>query len=246
MFTYVPEEKLLFSMDAFGQHYASEHRFDDEEPLDIIMQDAKIYYANIIMHLGKQIAKVLEKASAIEINMIAPSHGVIWRKNLDVILSSYNKWIECKAEKKVLVIYSTMWQSTEKMAYAIADGAAKNDDVSVKVLNIKANHITTIATEVLDAAAIAFGSPTLNMSIMPEAAQILTYLRGLKPANKSGIAFGSYGWAKAGSTQVEEYMKEMKINILSDPIVSQFSPTPEILDECRKAGELLADTAQKA
>lgn len=246
MFTYIPEDKLLFSMDAFGQHYASEHRFDDEEPLDTVMHEAKVYYANIVMHLGKQIAKVLERAGTIDINLIAPSHGVIWRKNIGTILSAYQNWVACKAAKKVLIIYSTMWNSTEKMAAAIADGASGIEGVSVKLLSTKTTHITDIATEILDAATVAFGSPTLNMTLMPEMAAALTYLKGLKPANKAGFAFGSYGWAQAGQKDIEEYLKEMNFDVLHEPVTAQYVPTTEVLDECRKAGELLAKAALKA
>ena len=242
MFTYVPENKLLFSMDAFGQHYASKHRFDDEEPLDVIMEEAKTYYANIVMLYGKQIAKVLDKASALEIDMIAPSHGVIWRKYLGTIVSAYREWVHCKPKPKVLVVYDTMWKSTEIMANAIMEGVSARG-IEVKVFNVRSNTKTEIATEVLDAAAIAFGSPTLNMTLMPEMAAVLTYLKGLRPINKAGFAFGSYGWAKSGANEVEEYLKVMKFELIREPIHSQFVPTPEILAECRAAGSAMAEIA---
>ena len=245
MFTYVPEAKLLFSMDAFGQHYASAHRFDDEESLAIVMQEAKTYFANIVMLYGKQITRVLEKASALDIEMIAPSHGVVWRENLGAIVSAYKEWVDCRPRAKVLVVYDTMWKSTEMMADAIAKGAIE-EDVEVKVFNVRTSNITILATEVLDAAAIAFGSPTLNMTLMPEMAAVLTHLKGLRPVNKSGFAFGSYGWAKAGAKDVEEYLKAMKFDIAREPIQAQFVPTSDVLNECRQAGGLLAQIARKA
>lgn len=245
MFTYVPEEKLLFSMDAFGQHYASARRFDDEEPFDVVIAEAKTYYANIIMLYGKQVAKTLEKLSGLDIDMIAPSHGVIWRSKVDTILAAYREWMESKPKAKVLVVYDTMWSSTEKLAIAIMEGAM-GQDVEVKLFNVRASNVTVLATEVLDAAAIAFGSPTLNTTLMPQMAAVLTYLKGLKPSGKAGFAFGSYGWAKGGAKDVEEYLKAMKFEILREPLQVQYVPTPEVLDECRAAGELLAQRALAA
>jgi flavorubredoxin len=242
MFTYVPEERLLFSMDAFGQHYASAHRFDDEEPLDVVMAEAKIYYANIVMLYGKPISQVLKRASTLDIEIIAPSHGVIWRKNLDTIISAYKNWVVCKPEAKVLVVYDTMWKSTEKMAHAILEGAMEQG-VDARLINIRISGTTVLATEVLDAAAIAFGSPTLNMTLMPQMAAGLTYLKGLKPVGKAGFAFGSYGWAKGGAKDIETYLEAMKFEILREPLQAQFVPGEEILKECRAAGRMLADKA---
>ncbi len=242
MFTYIPEEKLLFSMDAFGQHYASAHRFDDQESIEVIMQEAKTYYANIVMLYGKQIAKLLGRAADIEIEMVAPSHGVIWRSQIGTILAAYKEWSQCKVRPKVLVIYDTMWQSTEKMAQAILAGASR-PGIDTKLLNVRASNSTVIATEVLDAAAIAVGSPTLNMTIMPKVVEILAYLKGLRPAGKAGFAFGSYGWGQNGPKEVDTYLQAMKFEMLRDPLCAKFVPTAETLEECRKAGELLADKA---
>jgi len=242
MFTYVPEEKLLFSMDAFGQHYASHARFDDETDLNIVMAEAKTYFANIVMLYGRQISKVLEQASKLDIQMIAPSHGVIWRKNLASIISAYRDWVVCKSVPKVLVMYDTMWKSTEKMAGAIAEGVMQSN-VEVKVHNVRVTDITELATESLDAAVIVCGSPTLNTTLMPQMAAVLTYLKGLKPAGKAGFAFGSYGWGQNGPADVEKYLGEMKVNILRSPLVCRFSPSKEVLEECVEAGRVAAKEA---
>lgn len=242
MFTFLREEKLLFSMDAFGQHYASARRFDDEEPFDVVMAEAKTYYANIVMPYGKQVAKALDRVAGLGVEVIAPSHGVIWRKHRAAVLSSYEDWMAGKKKPKVLVVYDTMWKSTEQMAAAIVDGAAV-DGVEVKLMNVRAGDLTGLATEMLDAAAAAFGSPTLNSTLMPQMAAALTYLVGLKPSGKSGFAFGSYGWAKGGAKDVEDYLKAMKFEILREPLQSQYVPTAGILDECRAAGKMLARKA---
>ena len=245
MFTYIPEEKLLFSMDAFGQHYASSGRFDDEVNMVEVMQEAKTYYASIVMLYGRQIAKTLEAAAGLDIEMIAPSHGVIWRSHLAGILSAYAEWVLCKPAAKVLIIYDSMWGSTKMMAEAIAEGAAV-DGVEAKLLSVRASGLAEIATEVLDAAAIAFGSATLNMGMMPMMGAALTYLKGLRPAGKAGFAFGSYGWGKGGAEAVDEYLKTMNIEILRSPLKGQWRPSADALAECRAAGGMLADRAVAA
>lgn len=245
MFTYVQEEKLLFSMDAFGQHYASAFRFDDEEPLDVILHEAKAYYANIVMLYGRPISQTIERAAGLDIEMIAPSHGVIWRSHLKEVFEAYQKYVVCKPTPKVIVLYATMWKATEKMAEAILEGA-QECNVEARFYNVDSTHATRIVTEVLDCAAIAIGSPTLNNSLMPNMAGVLCYMSGLRPTNKRGFAFGSYGWSKrGGASAVEESMKEMKIEIMRDPLRSQYVPTEELLEECREAGRMMGKYAEQ-
>jgi flavorubredoxin len=244
MATYVPQEKLLFSMDGFGQHLAASNRFDDENPLDVIMAEAKSYYANILMLYGSPIGRTLEKAAGLDIEMIAPSHGVIWRKNLGAIISAYQRWIVQRPAAKVLVVYDSMWQSTAMMAQAIMEGAS-GEGVEAKLMHIRSTGNTRIVTEVLDAAAIAFGSPTLNGTMMPQVAATLTYLKGLKPAGKAGFVFGSYGWAKGAGKDMGEYLAAMKFDVLREPLLSQNVPGEEVLDECRAAGKMLAGKARE-
>ncbi len=246
MMTYVPEDKLLFSMDAFGQHYATSGRFDEDEPLSDIVYEATKYYANIIMPLGRQVVKAMEKAAKYDIEMIAPSHGIIWKKEIATIFELYTKWATYKSDKKVVIFYDSMWKSTDYMARAICEGALEVPGVEVKLYDVKATHITELATQIIDAAAFAAGSPTLNMTLMPKMAEALTYLKGLSPQNKLAFAFGSYGWAKkAGPHAVNEYLESMKIDLLCEPIQSQFRPTPEILDDLRQKGRELAEYAAK-
>jgi flavorubredoxin len=244
MFTYVPEEKLLFSMDAFGQHFSSAYRFDDEVDVDVVMEEAKKYYANIVMLYGKQTQKALAAAADLDIEMIAPAHGVIWRTNIGRIIAAYKEWTVCKPVPKVLVIYDTMWDSTKIMGEAIVDGAAENG-VDAKLIYVRATGLTEIATEALDASAFAFGSSTLNQNMMPMMAATLTYLKGLRPAGKVALAFGSHGWGKGGSEAIHEFIQTMGVEILRDPVKSKWRPTAETLQECREAGKLLADRARK-
>ena len=245
MFTYMPEEKILFPNDGFGQHYASSGRFDDEQPLDEIMCEAKSYYANILMLYGRSIARALEKASRLDIRMIAPSHGVIWRKNLGAILSAYQDWVKLKPQPKVVVMYDSIWKSTEQMAHAVAEGAMR-PGVEVKLHWVRATNMTDIAADVLDAAALAFGSPTLNSGMMPQMAALLTYLEGLRPAGKAVLAFGSYGWGKGGVAKMQAHLEAMQLVGVREPIQCPYVPTAAVLGECRAAGALLADKAAAA
>lgn len=245
MFTYVPEDKLLFSMDAFGQHFASAFRFDDEEPLDVILHEAKAYYANIVMLYGRPIAQTMERAAAMDIEMIAPSHGVIWRSHIKEVFAAYQKYVVCKPTPKVIVLYATMWNATEMMAQAILEGA-QECNVEARLYNVDSTHATRIVTEILDCAAIAIGSPTLNNTLMPNMAGVLCYMKGLRPTNKQGFAFGSYGWSRrGGASEVEDAMKEMKIELMREPIRAQYVPAPEILEECREAGRMLGRYAEQ-
>jgi flavorubredoxin len=245
MFTYVPEEKLLFSMDAFGQHYASAARFDDEETLDVVLHEAKTYFANIVMLYARPIRKTMEAAASLDIEMIAPSHGIIWRTHVDKILQAYYDWTHHKPRRKVLVVYDTMWKSTELMADAIVEGVLESD-VDVRVYNVNASHITELATEILESSGVAVGSPTLNMTLMPQMACLLTYWKGLRPVEKVGLAFGSYGWSKhGGPTEVESYLKEMKFDLVQSALHVQFVPSEEDLESCREAGRLLAQKAME-
>jgi flavorubredoxin len=243
MFTYVPEEKLLFSMDAFGQHYASAERFDDEVPADVLMDEAKTYYANILMPYGTAIGPCLAKLADLDVAMIAPSHGVVWRRDAARIVAAYRDWVVCRPKAKVLVLYDTMWESTARMAEAIVAGAAR-PGVETRLLHLRRDGLTRIAAELLDAAAVAIGCPTLNRGMMPAAAAALSYFAGLRPPGKLSVAFGSYGWGPGGPEAIHEAIQSLGWEILSGPIKSNYRPTPEVLDQCRQAGERRAEKAQ--
>jgi flavorubredoxin len=243
MFTYLPEESILFSMDAFGQHYATSQRFDDETSPGTVMDHAKAYYANIVMPYGKAVVGALEKASGLPIDMIAPSHGVIWRRGVGEILAAYRDWSVYRRQPKVLVVYDSMWESTDRMARAIMEGASQ-PGVHAMLINVRRSNLTRLASEVLDAATIAMGSSTLNRGMMPMVGAALTYLKGLRPAGKAGFAFGSYGWGKGGPEAVHEHLEAMKWEILRPPLKAQYRPTSDMLKECRQAGTMLGERAR--
>ncbi len=245
MATYVIEEEILFSMDAFGQHYASGFRFDDESDMCEVMQEAKTYYANIVLPYGRPVAATLARLGGLKLKLVAPSHGVIWRSHFAQIVEAYQAWMVCKPVKKVVVAYCSMWGSTRAMAEAVAAGAEELP-VDVKLINVDATSDTQIVTEVMDCAAFAAGSATLNMGIMPRMAATLTYLRGLKPVGKRSFAFGSYGWASKGCEEAAQYLQAMQAAPVCDPVNCRFAPDAETLAKCRAAGRALAEAAMQA
>jgi len=231
MLTYCPDEKILFSNDSFGQHLASSERFDDEYELDIIMEEAKKYYANIVLPYSMQVQNELKAASELDIEIVAPSHGIIFRKYIDKIVEKYKKWSSNKYDKKALIIYDTMWKSTKKIAYAVQNGFEENG-YNTRMLNLQYNHISDIMTEVLNAEYICIGSPTLNNNIMPTVASFITYLKGLAPRDRKGLAFGSYGWGGQSIGILHEELKDCGFDLLED-IKINYIPSEKQLDEIK-------------
>jgi len=229
MVTYCPDEKILFSNDAFGQHIASSERFDDEYPENIVMEEARKYYANIVLPYGKQVQKVLEAAAGLDFDTICPSHGVIWREFIPEIIAEYHKWASNEAEEKALIVYDTMWKSTEKMAMAIRE-AFEALDIPVHMANLQCNHISDIMTELIDTKYICVGTPTLNNNILPTVAAFLTYMKGLAPKERTGLAFGSYGWGGQSVGIVEDILKECGFELLPS-LKLQYIPSGNQLNE---------------
>ncbi|MDR1535573.1 MAG: FprA family A-type flavoprotein, partial [Planctomycetota bacterium] len=246
MMTHVPELGLLFSMDAFGQHFAGAARFDDETDSGAILDEAKTYYANIVAPHGKAVQRALDRLKGLGINMIATSHGVVWRKNVQTIVSAYRDWASHKTLPKVAVFYDSMWESTGRIAEAVIQGAAV-PGVETVLLHVRHSNLTRIATEFLDAAAFAFGSATLNNLPMPQAAAALNYLRGMNLPEKTGFAFGSHGWSgRTGADLVEEQIKAAGWAISRPVLKCPYRPSSEILSEAEAAGRELARIARSA
>ena len=241
MVSYIPEDKILLSNDAFGQHLASTGRFDDEVDQQKLWHEAVAYYANILMPLRSAVGRALKALEGVPIEIIAPSHGVIWRKDLEGILSRYVKWVEGYTKPKVIIAYDSMWDSTKIMAYAIAEGVA-SEGIECSVYNVTSNHRSDIITDILEARAVLVGSPTLNNHVYPSVAEFLAYMRGLKPMNKVGAAFGSYGWAGGAKRFVEEQMKLAGIELIENDIDFAYKPTE---DEWQKAYDFGVTVAKK-
>jgi flavorubredoxin len=239
MATYIKEDKLLLSNDAFGQHIASVEMFDEELGEDAIRW-AKIYYANILMPFGYLMKRKLREIEelGIKMEMIAPSHGIIW-KNPSRIIEAYKKWADFEAEDKLVIIYDSIYDSTTKLASAIAEGA--NSKVKVRLFHVGRDLWSEIMTEILDAKAVAIGSPTMHNKAYPSVSGFLTYMRGLKPKNKIGVAFGSYGWSGGAVKEINSVFEELKFEIM-EPLQVKYRPTE---DELSKAYELGVKIAEK-
>lgn len=235
MVTYIPEDKIIFSNDAFGQHIASSERFADELPLGIVMEEAQKYYANIVLPYGAQVKKALGALADLDLEIIAPSHGVVWRSHIPTIIDAYEKWCVNATDKKAVIIYDTMWNSTEAIAETIMD-AFESKGYKTRLFNLKNNHISDIMTEVIDAKYICVGSPTLNNNLMPNVASFLTYLKGLAPKDRIGLAFGSYGWGGQSIGQVEQYLKDCGFETLEN-IRIQYIPDEDQLEEIKETLE---------
>ena len=235
MVTWCPEDGILFSNDAFGQHLATTKRFDDENDLCEVMKQAKKYYANIVWPYGAQVQKAMGALSGLDIKLIAPSHGVMWRSHISEILEHYQAWSTYQTEEKAVVVYDSMWHSTEAMAREITDAFIR-EGVPAQLVDVKATHISDIMLYLCDARYVACGSPTLNSNMMPTMASFLTYMRGLSPRNEQriGIAFGSYGWAPLGPKQVFAEMENMKFDMACPVVAQQWIPSAENLAELQE------------
>ena len=241
MFTYLDVDELLFSQDAFGMHLATLERFADEIPVSTLEYEGATYYANIVLPYSPIVLKALEKvaASGLKISVIAPDHGPTWRKAIGWLIDLYKKWALQKPTAKAVVIYATMWHSTEKMARIISEALAQAG-VKVSLISMNETHRSEAVYEVLDAGALIVGSPTLNNNILPQMADVMTYLKGLKPVNKIGAAFGSFGWSGESVKHLEAMLKEMKVDIASESVAVKHVPGADELDQCQKLGKTVA------
>ena len=245
MFTYLEDEKILFSSDAFGQHYAGDVFFDDEIG-DEIMPHARKYYANILLHFSPRVQALLKDIGKLnlEIKMICPDHGILWRKDPEKIIAAYDKWSLQAPTRKIVVLFDTMWESTTKMARAITSGI-ESEQVNVRLMNTRKCHRSDIMTEIVDAGAIAVGSPTLNNSIFPVIADVMTYIKGLRPQNKLAVAFGSYGWSGEAVKILNKDFEDMKLDIVDPGVKVQYVPDETDIQKCFDLGVKLAKTLKE-
>uniref|UniRef100_A0A7C3N924 FprA family A-type flavoprotein n=1 Tax=candidate division WOR-3 bacterium TaxID=2052148 RepID=A0A7C3N924_UNCW3 len=231
MVTYLENRKILFSNDAFGQHYSSFYRFDFENPLDEIIYQAKKYYANIVLPYSQQVQTALNLLKDLEIKIIAPSHGIIWKENISNILKEYQNWSKDPSKKKVVIVYDTMWGSTEIMAKKYYEFFEK-EGYEVVLMSLKTNHISDIMTEVLDSSIIGIGTPTLNKQPLPSVSGFLTYLLGLNPKNKKFFIFGSYGWGGEGTKIIKEDLEKYSNNVFLEEKI-QYIPKEENIENLK-------------
>lgn len=244
MFTYMSEDAILFSNDAFGQHYASEQMYNDKVNTAELYQEAIKYYANILTPFSKFVVGKIEEVLSfnLPVNMICPSHGIIWRDNPLQIVNKYMEWAKSYKENQITIIYDTMWNATRKMAEAIAEGiAAADKNVTVKVYNSSKKDKNDIITDVFKSKMIIVGSSTINNGILSSTAALLEMMKGLKFTDKKALAFGSYGWSGESVKIITEELKESGFEIISDGIREIWNPDEEGLNRCKKLGESLIE-----
>ena len=230
MVTYMLPEKILFSNDAFGQHYASDERTDTECDLPEAYIQARKYYANIVQPYGMQTGKALAALEGLEISAICPSHGIVWTKHIPDILALYKSWVANEYDDTAAIVYDTMWHSTEAMAHAI-ENAFLACGYKPRLYNLHYCHNSDIIADAMTAKYIAVGSPTLNNNMMPSVASFLTSFKGRNGNRKKFIAFGSYGWGGQSPDQVYEGLKSPKCEPLMPAVKCAYKPTKEQLDK---------------
>ena len=235
MMSYLEEEKILFSNDGFGQHIAAEGLYVKDLSLDLILNEAKSYYANILFPYGAQAEKALNTANTLDldIEMIAPSHGRIWcgKEEVEAILNSYAKWASGQNEGKAVVIYDSMWGATATMAETVM-AEFQDAGIPVKKHCIANKAISSIMVDFLDASYICIGNPTLNNQLFPRVAAFVTYMKGLAPRNKKALAFGSYGWRPGVVKQIQQVYEELKWQTV-EPFEEKYTPTEADLENLR-------------
>ena len=246
MFTYCPEDALLLPNDAFGQHFATSERFDDEVDQCALMDEAMKYYGNILWPLGTIILKKIEEIQKmnIPIKMIAPSHGVIWRKDPGKIINAYLSWVKNETKPKAVIVYETMWGATEKMARRIAEGIVDNG-VSVKIFDAATNDRTEIIKEMLDAKGFLFGSSTHDNDMLPNIGGFMEFLKGLLPKNRVACVFGSCGWAGGAVKEIEEVLKESGIMLSQPGLTVKYMPDENDKKLCYEFGKNFANIIKK-
>lgn len=232
MFTYLEEEQILFSQDAFGMHLASSERYDDELPQSLLEYEAANYYANILTPFSMQVTKLHERLTKLNfpIKMLAPDHGPIWRSNIDRIIELYATWAQQKASKKAVIAYATMWEATAKLARAIGSGIMEQG-ISIKIMPLENSTRSDIAAQLLSAGAFVIGSPTINNQIFPTMADTLCYIKGLKFKNLIGAAFGSYGWSGEATKHMKNTLTEMNLDVIPDELKVKYQPTKDDLNK---------------
>lgn len=243
MFSYLTGDAILFSNDAFGQHYASEHMFNDLVDQPELQYECIKYYANILTPFSRMVDRKIKEFIALKlpVNHICPSHGVIWRDNPLQIVEQYLAWANNYQENQITILYDTMWNSTKKMAQAIARGIfAANNKITVKIYNTSQRDRNDIITEVFKSRAILVGSPTVNRGVLSSIAGIMEEIKGLAFANKKAAAFGSYGWSGESVKVISGMLQECGFEVINEGLKGQWNPDEDVEANCFQLGQQMA------
>ena len=241
MFTYVTGDGILMPNDAFGQHYAAAFRFNDLVDRQELYEEALKYYANIITPYSNRVGPKIDElvSMKVPVNMIAPSHGIIWRDDPMQIVNTYREWAAQKGSRSAVVLYDTMWNATRRMAEVIGEGLSA-EGVTNKLFHMSISDRNDVIAEIFKAKAVVIGSPTLNNGLLPSVSPILEDLKGLKLQNKIGAAFGSYGWSGESVKLIEEHLAACKIPLVAKGVSAKWQPTGEDLKACFQLGQAVA------
>ena len=244
MFSYLKEEKILFSQDAFGMHFATDKLFVDENDRHVVEEEMRTYYANILLLYSPQVLKLLEvfPTLGLDVKYIAGDHGPLWRgDDVAVPLALYREFAEQKPQARAVIVMDTMWGATDRMARSIADGI-RSTGAGVTLCSMHSKSRSDVAAALLGAGALIAGAPTLNNMVYPSISDVLCYLKGLRPKNLIGCAFGSFGWSGEAPAQIDECLKNMGVEVTEEPLKLKFASSEEDFRKCFELGEKIGKT----
>lgn len=243
MMSYLTKDNILFSNDAFGQHIASELMYNDLVDQAELFQEAVKYYANILTPFSAFVDKKIKEVLALKVpvDMICPSHGVIWRKDPLQIAEKYLQWANSYAENQITIAYDSMWDGTRRMAEAIAKGITQEDQtVNVKLFNIARSDKNDLITEIFKSKAVLVGSPTINKGILSAVAAILEEIKGLKFMNKKAAAFGCYGWSGEAVKIISQHLSSAGFAVVDEGLRAMWNPDAKAMEMCVEYGKKVA------
>jgi len=246
MACYLTKDNILFSNDAFDQHYATEFMYNDLVDQNELFVECMKYYANILtpfsVLVDKKIKEVLDLQ--IPIDIIGTSHGVIWRDNPTQIVEKYLVWANAYQENQITILYDTMWDGTKRMAEAISKGILEIDKkVNLKLFNIAKTDKNDIITEIFKSRIILVGSPTIGGGILSSVAEILEMIKGMRFKNKKAAAFGCYGWSGESIKVINELLEKSGFSVINDGIRALWNPDDESVEKCLEFGREIGKTA---
>lgn len=227
MFCYMTKDNILFSNDAFGQHFCTELLFNDLVNQSELYQEAIKYYANILTPFSPLVLKKIDEVLKfnLPVDFICPSHGVVWRDNPAQIIHKYVEWASAYQENQITIVYETMYNGTRSIAESIVKGINAEDKVvDIKLYNIATNDLNDIITEIFKSKAVFIGSPTVNNGIMSHTAGLMEMVKGLKFKGKKGASFGCFGWSDVSTKIILNLLKESGFEIVGEPISCNWGP----------------------
>lgn len=243
MFCYLTQDHILFSNDAFGQHYATEYMFNDLVDQSELFEECLKYYANILTPFSPLVVKKIKEVLSFDLplDIICTSHGVIWRDKPGQIVEKYLEWAGDYQENQITILYDTMWDGTRLMAEHIAGGIkAADQEVNVKLFNIAKSDKNDVITEIFKSRAILVGSPTINRGILVSVAGILEEVKGLKFNNKKAAAFGCYGWSGESVNIISGILEESGFDVINEGLRVMWNPDDESITKCAEFGKQIA------